>query len=188
MSSVMKRQVSRSSSTTRMLYIGHTRAAAGSSRVSSARKVEGEHGAAAGTIGGTDLAAVIAHDLAHDTKAKAGALTHGLGCHPGLEEVRQQIGRDPLPRVLYFQPDAAGRRGAAESQRPAVRHRVERIRHEIEQRELELRGVGSISGSDASSVAFTSTPARTRRGRAIAHARSTSCARFVLVRGAGCRA
>ncbi len=56
--------------------------------------------------------------------------------------MRQEIGGDAVPRVLYFQPDAARGRGAAQRQRPAVRHGVERIRHEIEQRELELCGVG----------------------------------------------
>ena len=84
----------------------------------------------------------MAHDFAHDTQTKAGALSDGFGRHPGLEEVRKEIGWNAVARVLYFQPDAAGRRRAAERQRPAVGHGVERIGHEIEQRELELRGVG----------------------------------------------
>ena len=81
--------------------------------------------------------------IARDAQAKAGAAAGGLGRDPRLEDARQHVAGsipEPVSRTsILTRPSALS---AASVSMPPVRHRVERVGHEVEERELELRFVG----------------------------------------------
>ncbi len=77
-------------------------------------EVDGEDRSSAVTVRGVNLAALSRQHLAHDGEPQTRPAPDRLGRHPGFEEVRQQIGRDPGTGVGHLQPDALLRGSAAD--------------------------------------------------------------------------
>ena len=90
---------------------------------------------------------MVAHDLAADAKAQAGALAFGLGGEHGAEDLAQQLGGDALAGVVEVQlpPEAARRAllGGLRRERhlAALGHGVHGVVHEVDEELLHLLAV-----------------------------------------------
>ena len=115
--------------------------AAAARRVRAPRQLDGEYRSPTRLVRGVDLASVGAHHFADDAEAQARPVSDRLRRDPRLEEVRQQIGGDAGASVSHFQANAPLGARAADAERAAVGHGVQRVGDEVQQGELELRRV-----------------------------------------------